>query len=459
MLYLPGGALEELRYISLGAATLVAFALLVFPRIGVLGLVLLFPLMTRFIPRAGPGINAATALTLFGLVAGFLYSRPMLPRLKVVAPILAYFSLTLIGYAVLLTSLGLQPDERVFWFQTLKARLWPTLLFFIGFSLAPDRAMRNRLLMCVVIGLLIHDASGIYDFLSGGAGRDLLPGEALAHSADFRASGILDANPNILGGHLAAFSILALIGMLSQENSRTVRILCVTAYGISGMVLVLTQSRGAVLGWLVGHAVWLFYTNRRLLVPAAAAFVLIIAAAYSASLLPERMTRRIEQTMTPGGAQYTGGGLGGQFDSSVGARIAIHLTAAEVYAESPIWGHGFGSFARLVRERGAKYGVWALRTTPSESILLNTAVEGGLIGLVIYGWLFWAILLPVHPLIRDGEERHLGIGVAAIFASIFVISLTQIAFFLPEISQGLWFTAGMAARAHHQISHRGAAVG
>jgi O-antigen ligase len=449
--------LEELRYMALGAAVLVTGALFFAPRFGVLGLVLLFPLLTRFIPRAAPGVNSATALTLFALLAGFMYSRPVLPRLKVLAPFAAYYALTLIGYVVLVYSPEYLPEERVYWFQAMKARLWPSLLFFIGFALAPDRVLRERLLLCLVIGLLLHDASGIYDYVTGGAGRELLPGEIGVLSEDFRASGILDANPNILGGHLAAFSVLALMGMLRRESSLFIRGLCAGTYAISGMVLVLTQSRGALLGFLVAHGVWLFYSHRKLLVPATAALIVVGAAGYSASLLPERLTKRIEQTLTPGNVQYARLGLAGRFDSSVNARIAIHLTAGEVFVKSPVWGHGFGSFGRLLREHGAEYGIWGLRSAPSESILLNTAVEAGVIGLLVYGWLFWAILSPGFALIRGEQERELGIGLVSVFAAIFVISLTQIALFLPEISQGLWFMAGMATRAREQVQVRHAA--
>jgi hypothetical protein len=54
---------------------------------------------------------------------------------------------------------------------------------------------------------------------------------------------------------------------------------------------------------------------------------------------------------------------------------------------------------------------------------------------------------PGFELVRGRDERYLGIAALAIFAAIFVESLTQIAIFLPEVSQGLWLTCGMATRA------------
>jgi O-antigen ligase len=431
-------------------------ALPFFPRTGVVGLVLLFPLIPRFIPRAGPALNAATALFPLAVLAGLLYSRPALPRLKVLAPFLAYYALTLIGYAVLVSTADVR-DEAFYFdtFEALKARLWSTLLFFAGFALAPDPAMRLRLMTCMVIGLLPHSFSGIYDYATGGAAM-MQPAPVLMPGEIHRAAGVLDANPNILGGHLAAFSVLALMGMTRRESAPFLRGLCAATYAISGMVLVLTQSRGAWLAFIVGHSVWLFYTHRKLLLPAMAAFAVISVAAYSASLLPEPLSKRISETLTPGTALFARQGLAGHFDSSVNARVAVTLTAVSIFAESPIWGHGFGSFRMLALEHGSKHGLWGLQGVSSESVLLNAAVEAGVIGLLIYGWLFWALISPGLQLVRRQEERTLGIALLAVFASIFVNSLTQVALFLPEIVQGFWLLAGMATRASEEV-HRSSA--
>ena len=279
-------------------------------------------------------------------------------------------------------------------------------------------------------------------------GAQDVPVSTVLAPEDYRASGILDSNPNILGAHLAAFSILALMGMLRRNASTAERVLCVGAYALSGMVLVLTQSRGSWLAFVVGHGVWLFYVSRKLFLPAVAAFMVIAGAAYSFSLLPEKISERIEQSLTPGSTMYARG-LAGRFDSSVNARVAIHATAAEIFADSPLWGHGFGSFRSLASEHGAKHGLWAMDIS-SESVFLTVAVEAGLLGLLIYVWLFWVLFKPATSLIHDSDERHLGIAFLSIGASILTVSFTQVGLFLPEVSLGFWFMAGMVARADQQ---------
>ena len=100
---------------------------------------------------------------------------------------MAFYALSLIGYAILITSSDLVENQTLAGdaFQMLKARAWPTLLFFAGFALAPTPAIRTRLITCMVIGLLLHDASGIYDFATGGAGRSDLPPSALLNPQDY----------------------------------------------------------------------------------------------------------------------------------------------------------------------------------------------------------------------------------------------------------------------------------
>jgi putative inorganic carbon (HCO3(-)) transporter len=229
-----------------------------------------------------------------------------------------------------------------------------------------------------------------------------------------------------------------------------VRALCFAAYAISVLVLILTQSRGSWLGFLVAHGVWLFYAHRKLFLPAVAALAVLMVAAYSASLLPRALGKRIEDTLRPGPALYSRG-LGGHFDSSVNIRVAIHAMALDIFSESPIWGHGFGSFQRLAVEHGAKHGLWSTGgSVAAESVILNTAVESGLIGLFVFAWLCWILVTPGFELLSDPEERSLALAFLAAFAAIFVESLTQIALFLPEISLPFWLMGGMLWRAHDE---------
>jgi O-antigen ligase len=201
---------------------------------------------------------------------------------------------------------------------------------------------------------------------------------------------------------------------------------------------------------------WLFFAHRRLLVPVAAAAVVLGIAAYSASLLPKVLSKRIDDTLTPGQSLYARGGVAGQFDSSVNIRISIHAMTAEIFSESPIYGHGFASFQRLAAEKGGKYGLWGLNRVGSESVLINTAVESGLIGLLIYGWLSWMLISPALALMRT-PDQHLAVAFIAISAAIFVESLTQIALFLPEISLPFWWMSGMVCRAYEDASRSRAA--
>ena len=72
-------------------------------------------------------------------------------------------------------------------------------------------------------------------------------------------------------------------------------------------------------------------------------------------------------------------------------------------------------------------------------------VEAGLIGLLIYVWMFWTLFSPAVALIRDSEEAPLGIAFLSIGASILSVSFTQVGLFLPEVSLGFWLIAGITS--------------
>ena len=77
--------MEIINYVSLAAAAVTFFLLLVAPRWGMPGLVLMFPLLDYAIPRAGPGLNAETVLYVAAALSLGLRARLGGPAVRVVA--------------------------------------------------------------------------------------------------------------------------------------------------------------------------------------------------------------------------------------------------------------------------------------------------------------------------------------------------------------------------------------
>ena len=84
--------MESLRYIVIALAAVDLVLLLVRPRLGFLGLILLLPFMNRLIPRLGAGLNAETFLFAAAFAGLLLQERRPLPRLSVIGPFAFYYA-------------------------------------------------------------------------------------------------------------------------------------------------------------------------------------------------------------------------------------------------------------------------------------------------------------------------------------------------------------------------------
>ncbi len=128
----PRSPMESLRYIVIALAAVDFLLLLVRPRLGFLGLILLLPFLNRFIPRAGPALNAETFLFAAAFTGLLIQARPPRPHLRVSAPFAFYYAAALFAFGQLMTWPDLERSggDVVVWAKHMKAQLWPSLLLF-----------------------------------------------------------------------------------------------------------------------------------------------------------------------------------------------------------------------------------------------------------------------------------------------------------------------------------------
>lgn len=447
--------MELLSYTSLAASIVTFLLLLLAPRWGLPALVVMFPLLQFATPRAGPGLNAETALFVAALLSVLARGRPALPPLRVMAPYLMFIGVMLLGAAVTASSPALPGGLGVRLWQLalpLKSYLWPTLGLLIFFALAPDAALRRRLLLSFTIALLI------------GAGSSLIwPSQQVASLVldpdSVRLTGILYRNPNQTGGFLAIFSLVPLTAFFRRDSSRRLRLVSLVAYTTAVIALILTRSRGAWAAYLAGHIVWIFYMNRQLFLPAFVGALLAGTVIASLGLVPQAVSERVEETLTPGRRLHPSSGLAASLDSSAQKRIAILLITADMWRDSPLWGHGFRSFALLSPEYGRGYGMspggrrsWAGGIS-AHSLYSRITAENGTIGLAVLGWFAWALISVGRGLVaRNGSERDLGVLFLGALAAVGVHCLVMEALRSHEISLPFWALAGMATRAFYDAT-------
>lgn len=97
---------------------------------------------------------------------------------------------------------------------------------------------------------------------------------------------------------------------------------------------------------------------------------------------------------------------GSSIDSSSIQRFQIWDTATRMIAASPFFGSGLGSFAQNIANEG--YATWTINNTfRAHNDLLELTVEIGLIGLLIFASVIFAITFGVFTLLKNtSEEIH-----------------------------------------------------
>ena len=428
--------------ISLAGLAVVLVLLIWRPQLGIAAFVLYYPLNDH-VPRLPiPGFNAETLL--FGIMGALTLLRFGLrvPPLRYTGPLLAVVGVVFLGWSITAGQTVLEQYGPGAWdfFQVMKSMAFPTLLFFFAYWWYPDAGSRRRLMETVSLTLAITATAGIVDWFVPYSRDGLEAG---------RATGLFPA-ANVFGGTLAAWSLVPLYLMRHPDVPHRRRLFHLGAYGLGMLALALSLSRSGWLGLLVGHTIYFLYVNRMVLLAGLTAAVLLLTVGYAA--VPELIRDRIQetfetrQTVLWGGAERFGSGAD---------RIVYYQIGAEMFLDSPIWGHGMNAFLTNTPKYGAKYGMIAHKAP--HSLVVKIATETGSIGLAGFAWLALTVLFVGHRVWRSSEEdRGLGVVLLAGFASIGVTSLFQPTFFSHLLGGYFWLLFGLVAHADVDLRHAAA---
>ena len=120
------------------------------------------------------------------------------------------------------------------------------------------------------------------------------------------------------------------------------------------------------------------------------------------------------------------GGLASNSDESLDERSWMRSYAISMFVESPIWGNGMRGFAIEMASIGRTFSYSHCNFT---ELLCNY----GLIGFVLYYWIFIAILRKATLFIGEGR-RHLIALYITIIVIIVLSDYSQVNYYLPMIS-------------------------
>lgn len=230
-------------------------------------------------------------------------------------------------------------------------------------------------------------------------------------------------DPNFVGGFLT-FVLLVALGVAFEVRGWVRVALIGAALALLAAVL-LTYSRSAYAGLLVGGAVFALLRARLLLVVGALCAVLVFA------LVPRVQERVI-------GIRSV--------DETAQLRVVSWSNAIEVVKDHPLTGVGYNAY----KFAQVKYG---FLTDPAEhsaggsdSSVLTVAVTTGAVGVVAFGWLWWEQFATAGVRTRSrGFRRGLSYGAFAGLVSLAVHGQFINGLLFPHLMLAIWVVLGVLA--------------
>jgi putative inorganic carbon (HCO3(-)) transporter len=346
------------------------------------------------------------------------------------------------------------------WLATLPAGLWAAspwetslpILFREIVAIALFYAVVNSLnsagrLKLATAGLIVGTAllAGVGLLGTRGLGRlplslgrlvELVPGRALS----FWNSESIGFNPNLTGGILALFTpvtvayALAASWPMRLRNGVAAVVLWLLAAG-EILVLILTRSRGAILGFVVGLAVLVMGRNRRWawLLPVAGLAVAIALAVWGIQPMVDLVV----------------GGTADSAVSSVEARTELISRGLYMMQDFPFTGVGLGMFSRVLP---ILYPLFLDDPNPEathvHNVYLQTGIDHGLPGLIAFVAMLFLLAAMGSQAIRLSRRQPwepLAIGLLAGLAAYSVHGFVDVVASSPRAQILIWTHWGVLA--------------
>lgn len=310
-------------------------------------------------------------------------------------------------------------------------------ILFIAFFFVAKNVLRNKRLLFAAISLLAVAALlvslyGIYQQVTGNFVETASWIDAeMFNESTARIYSTL-GNPNVLGEYLI-FAVVISLGMLYYMKKPVYKLASLGILGISGLCMLLTQSRGAWLGLLLALGVFALMRDRRLLI-LAVAMVLIMPA-----VLPETVITRFLS-------------IGSLADSSTSYRVNIWLACLTML--KTVWLTGIGPGVDSFRYIYQEYAFNAVEAPHSHNLYLQVIIDFGVVGLILLLAMliiFFKYLLSTVRRSRDNFMKTMAAALAAGMFGFLIQGFTDNVWYNNRIVAFFWLILAIAAAAHNLI--------
>jgi O-antigen ligase len=283
------------------------------------------------------------------------------------------------------------------------------IVFFmvVNYVKTPDQA--KRLLFCLFFTCFIVSIYGLVQIPSG-----------IRVSAPFEGAA---GEPNTFGGYLVFMVALALALIDSLKDLRVRSSLAVLMVLVF-ICLLYTQSRASYIAVIPVCFTISLFSRRRFYLVAGLILVLALSPLIVPRLAKERMSETFTQPEQQGQIQF--GKL--RLDTSLSARVIGFKEAFTAWRKSPFFGYGITGF----RFMDAQYP--------------RILVETGILGILAFAWLIYALFLVGFRTWRDQHDdllRGLSVGFTAGLVGLLVHGIGANTFIIVRIMEPFWFLAGI----------------
>jgi probable O-glycosylation ligase (exosortase A-associated) len=319
--------------------------------------------------RDWPFAQVVAIVTLGGLL--FTKERAPLPRTREVSLLFLLWTIFLFS-----TLFAAYPDAA--WEQLAKVSKI-LLMTFVTLVLFQDPTKLRMLLYVIALSIGFFGLKGgIWSLMTGGEYKVLGPPESF-----------IAGNTEI---GLALNMVLPILFFLRREEHRQwLRHLLLAVFLFSIIAVLITYSRGALLGLLAVLTMLFFKSRAKVLVIPLLALGLVLAP----FLLPEKWFGRMETIQT-----Y-------EEDRSALGRIVAWKLSYRMALDRPILGFGFRPFTPEVYYHympEVEYTYEAARSADAHNIFFQVLAEHGFTGLAIYVWLILSTLGSLRGTIRTTRD-------------------------------------------------------
>ncbi len=235
-------------------------------------------------------------------------------------------------------------------------------------------------------------------------------------------------HPNEVAGALTLFVPLATAVALSGSRGGARRMLAAPAAGLMLAVLLLSQSRGAIIGTVVALAVGAIWWRGVRGVLLAGLGLGAVVAVGLAAMGPERLLRFAASDAPTAGTV------------SLAGRVELWQRSITMLLDMPVTGIGLNSFPVILQSFYPTVGHYDLQVIPhAHNLFLQTALDLGLAGLAAFLWL---VALAVRGGLRAGRDALAG-GLLLGLLAHGVYSLSDAVVLGAKPGPALWATLGL----------------